>query len=72
MSKNSLYPQNYSQELDLIIKQYELNSKFNKVEFDFPELQYICPLTTVVKENGDNVIFGQIPRTIKEFDIEIQ
>lgn len=72
MSENSLYPQNYSQDIDWVIKQYQLKSKFNQVQFDFPELQYFCPSTSVVKEIGDDVIFARNQRTLKEFDVEIQ
>lgn len=72
MSEINFYPQNYSQDIDWVIKQYQPNSKFNRVQFDFQELQYFCPSTSIVKESGDDVIFTRNQRTIKEFDIEIQ
>lgn len=71
MSSNSIYPQNYSQAVDWVIKQYQPESVFNAVQFSFAELQYFCPSTSVVKAVDEEVVFDRTPKVIKEFDVSV-
>lgn len=68
IGENHLFPINYSFQIDWIIKNFRVGSKFNRAIFSFAELQYFCPSTGIVEEQNDSsIIFKRKPITIREF-----
>lgn len=73
MSEFSMYPQKYNWKIDYAIKGYEKGSKYSEAVFDFDELQYFCPSSSVLKEDEErNVVFSGKSNEIKSFDIDIE
>lgn len=67
-----MFPSNYNQEVDFVIKGYEPQSAYTEAIFDFDELQYFCPSPAVVKsDDKNNVIFSRERIDVKEFQIDI-
>lgn len=71
VSEHHLFPINHSVQVDWIIMGYEMDCRFDKVQFDFEELQFFCPSISIVQEKEDTIVFSKEKKQIKEFDFEI-
>ena len=72
MSELSFYPQNYPWKIDFAVKGYMQGSKYTEAIFDFDELQYFCPSSSVLKDDNErNVVFSGKSTEVKAFNIEL-
>ena len=72
MSELLIYPQNYHWKIDFAVKGYENGSKYTKAIFDFAELQYFCPSSSVLKDDDErNVVFSGKSTEVKAFDFKL-
>jgi len=72
LSGVGFFPRNVKQEVDFVVKDFEIGAQYSEARFTFAELQYFCPSTNVVKllEN-DDVLFQGKSEAIRHFDVEI-
>lgn len=71
-SEFSAYPQNNHQEIEFVVKDYKIGSRYTEAIFDFAELQFFCPSGSVVKDDAEgNITFSGETKKIKTFKIEV-
>lgn len=72
MQEYGIYPKNSHYRVDYVIKDYEMGSKCTTAVFEFDELQYFCPSTSVVTVDKDRyVTFAGKDIELKEFEITV-
>lgn len=71
IGEHHLFPINYSFQVDWVIENYKVGSKFKEAIFSFSELQYFCPSTGIIEEKeSQKITFKREQIIIKEFTFE--